>query len=205
MKKTILRIIGGRHRGRKISAPPAGKIGQGVGATTRPVTHRVKEALFDVLATRIEGAIVADCFAGPGSMGLEALSRGAAFACFIEKDRKALTCLRENIATLGLQDETAVVADDIFRLGWNVLPRQHGLYTLFFIDPPYSESHDSKPGSKIGNLMESLSEWDGRSKSGLAVLRHQADALVPDSYDRLALMDRREYGGMVLSFYGEGE
>src|SRR5271165_7315288 len=106
-----LRIVAGAWRGRVLQAPP--------GDTTRPTADRVRQALFDMLLhapwgghDAIEGAHVLDVFAGTGALGLEALSRGAAFATFIEQDRAALAALHANIATLRAADRTAVLAGD---------------------------------------------------------------------------------------------
>ena len=91
-----MRIIAGEFRGRKL-LPPQGQ-------QTRPITDRVKQSLFDILAPSIEGAVVFDCFAGTGSLGLEALSRGASRAVFFERDRSAVRLLQENIRALGVSD-----------------------------------------------------------------------------------------------------
>src|SRR5690348_5969140 len=102
-----MRIIAGEHRGRRLLAPE--------GDATRPITDRVKQSLFDILAPRIAGATVYDCFAGTGSMGLECLSRGAERAIFFERDRSAVTRLRNNIAAIREEGRSQVIATDIFR------------------------------------------------------------------------------------------
>ena len=102
-----MRIIAGTHRGRRI-LPPATD-------STRPITDRVKQSLFDLLAPRIEGAQVLDLFAGTGSMGLESLSRGAAHATFFESDRSAVKLLRQNIDALKLAPLSTVIATDLFK------------------------------------------------------------------------------------------
>src|SRR3954453_2729961 len=102
-----MRIIAGEFRGRKLLAPESD--------TTRPITDRVKQSLFDILAPTIPESIVYDCFAGTGSMGLESLSRGASRAVFFERDRGALQRLKQNIQILGADQRSTVVSDDIFR------------------------------------------------------------------------------------------
>ena len=111
-----MRIVAGEWRGRALVAPP----GQG----TRPTADRVRQALFDMLMhadwggrEAIEGAVVLDVFAGTGALGLEALSRGAASACFIENDPAALRALRANIATCKAVNRTAVQAFDVLKIG----------------------------------------------------------------------------------------
>src|SRR2546422_10639700 len=102
-----MRIIAGEFRGRTILAPE--------GNATRPITDRVKQSLFDILTPLLEDAIVYDCFAGTGSMGLEALSRGAKRAVFFEADRSALQRLKKNIEALEMQKTSTVRAGDLFR------------------------------------------------------------------------------------------
>ncbi|MGE0725033.1 MAG: 16S rRNA (guanine(966)-N(2))-methyltransferase RsmD [Alphaproteobacteria bacterium] len=126
-----LRIVGGRHRGRPLAAPPD--------ASIRPTGERTREAVFDILlhgapAAHVEvaGARVLDAFAGTGAMGLEALSRGAAEATFIERDRGALQVLRANVARLGEPDRARIIAGDA-----TVPPRAAAPVDLAFLDPPY--------------------------------------------------------------------
>lgn len=122
-----MRIIAGEHRGRKLESP--------VDDTTRPITDRAKQSLFDVVSPWIEGAVVADVFSGTGSMGLECLSRGAEKAFFFEADRGALAGLRRNIEALKVQGRSAVQAGDLFKLAPAVL--EEGSVDLLFLDPPY--------------------------------------------------------------------
>ncbi|MEN9505643.1 MAG: hypothetical protein RI958_1569 [Actinomycetota bacterium] len=122
-----MRVVSGEYGGRKLVAPP--------GDTTRPTTDRVREAVINSLDSMglIDDAIVVDLFAGSGAMGIEALSRGAARCTFVERDRSALQALRANLATLGLDDRTAVVATDV--LAW--LPAMRNV-DLALVDPPYT-------------------------------------------------------------------
>lgn len=126
-----MRIVGGKHRGRRIAAPP--------GDTVRPTSERAREALFNILAHGrfapvpvFQDARVLDVFAGTGAFGLEALSRGARFAAFIEKDRQARETLAANIKALGEGSRTRLLAADA-----TAPPRADGPYDLVFLDPPY--------------------------------------------------------------------
>src|SRR5215218_1934949 len=101
-----MRIIAGEFRGRRLLPPET--------EATRPITDRVKQSLFDILAPLLPDARVYDCFAGTGSMGLESLSRGASHATFFETDRSAAGRLRRNIETLKVQDQSTVVTQDLF-------------------------------------------------------------------------------------------
>src|SRR5437764_6503435 len=127
-----LRIVGGRHRGRRLVVP--------AGETVRPTSDRAREALFNILlhgrfataGSPIAGRAVLDAFAGTGAFGLEALSRGAREAVFIENGREALAALRRNVAALGLDASAQIVAGDAAR------PRRATVAcALGFLDPPY--------------------------------------------------------------------
>jgi 16S rRNA (guanine966-N2)-methyltransferase len=128
-----MRIIAGRHKGRRLAAPPGGVV--------RPTSDRAREALFDILAHGrfadgpvFDATPVLDAFAGTGAFGLEALSRGASHATFIEKGRAALVALRSNIAALGEAERATVLASDALRP-----PRAATPAPLAFLDPPYGE------------------------------------------------------------------
>jgi 16S rRNA (guanine966-N2)-methyltransferase len=127
-----MRIVAGAWRGRVLVAPP--------GSATRPTADRVRQALFDMLMhaewggrALIEGAVVLDVFAGTGALGLEALSRGAASASFIENDPAALKALRANVVACKAGDRAEILAHDVFRLG-DARPA-----SLMFLDPPYGQ------------------------------------------------------------------
>ena len=126
-----MRIIAGIHRSRKILAPKDA-------VTTRPITDRVKQSLFDRLAARgdLDCSASADVFCGTGSLGLEALSRGVEHCTFIERDRSIRKLLEQNLETLGLTEQAAVFAADALGGVWTtMLP--HGDLSLVFLDPPY--------------------------------------------------------------------
>ncbi len=127
-----MRIVAGAWRGRALSAPP--------GQTTRPTADRVRQALFDMLLhapwggrALMEGALVLDAFAGTGALGLEALSRGAAHATFIEQDRAALSALRANIAACSAAERCTVLP------GSALAPPTGPSCGLVFLDPPYGQ------------------------------------------------------------------
>lgn len=127
-----MRIIAGEWRGRKLVAP--------AGQQTRPTADRTRETLFSMLASRLgsfEGLRVADLYAGSGALGLEALSRGAGHATFVENDRAALKAIEANVATLGANDRIAVRATSAA-----VLPKAEP-FDLILADPPYSPGSGS--------------------------------------------------------------
>lgn len=124
-----MRIIAGKWRGRPLAAPP--------GEATRPTSERAREALFSMLASRLgdfDGLRVADLYAGTGALGLEALSRGAAHATFVENDRIAVAALKANIAKCDADFAASVLALPVEAIGRTALP-----FDLLLLDPPYGE------------------------------------------------------------------
>jgi 16S rRNA (guanine966-N2)-methyltransferase len=122
-----MRVVSGEFGGRRLSTPP--------GNDTRPTTDKVRQAVFNSLESAgiLDGALVADLYAGSGAMGIEAVSRGAARCVFVEKDRTALGVLRENVATLGLERRTDVIAGDAMHAADRLGP-----VDLVIADPPYA-------------------------------------------------------------------
>ena len=180
-----MRIIAGEFRGRKL-LPPATDV-------TRPVTDRVKQSVFDILSPVTPGAVVYDCFAGTGSMGLESLSRGAARVTFFESDRSAVARLRTNIRTLGVENRSTIIATDLFKQLHD--PRSGDAATLVFLDPPYRFLRQMP--AELRQLASDLSR--GHLAAGaMVVFRHDANDEL--HLPPLARCDLRQYGGMTVEF-----
>jgi 16S rRNA (guanine966-N2)-methyltransferase len=181
-----MRIIAGEFRGRRLLPPETD--------ATRPITDRVKQSLFDILAPNIPGSIVYDCFAGTGSMGLECLSRGAKKATFFEIDRSALTRLRQNIKTLNVESSATVIPTDLFRYfsGAPTLPPAD----LIFLDPPYRFLTEQPQA-----LLQLSEQLAAKLKpEGILIFRH--DSANQLQLPALQLREQRNYGGMTLEFHG---
>jgi len=168
-------------------------------STTRPITDRVKTSLFDRLAAqgRIEGAVVLDMFAGTGSMGLECLSRGAAHATFIERDRDAQKRLRQNIDALGESGGASVLGSDA--LSAALFPALGGRrFALIFCDPPYAMMLDTGRRVRVEKQVTRLARC--AEDDAVLILRTPQHAEItpiegwgdPESF---------QYGSMWLSFY----
>jgi 16S rRNA (guanine(966)-N(2))-methyltransferase RsmD len=180
-----VRIIAGEFRGRKL-LPPASD-------TTRPVTDRVKQSIFDILTPIIEDATVYDCFSGTGSMGLECLSRGASKVTFFETDRSAADRLKRNIETLKVEDRSIMVTRDLFR--WIAEASAPAPATLIFLDPPYRFLRER--ATDLQALARQLAERH-LAPDGTVIFRHDvADAL---DLAPLRATDTRTYGGMTVEF-----
>jgi len=159
-----MRIIAGEFRHRVLLSNP--------GDTTRPITDRVKESLFARLEHELPGKRVADVFSGTGTIGFEALSRGASTAVFIEADKKAHELLRENVAKLKLQERTICWMTNAIRSGYR--PRnaeQFSPFDVIFFDPPYKMADDIQPGEPIYKALQRLARPDVSAPDALLVLR----------------------------------
>jgi 16S rRNA (guanine966-N2)-methyltransferase len=162
-----VRIIAGRFRRRKLLSNP--------GSTTRPLTDYAKEVLFERLADDVVGKRIADVFAGTGTIGLEALSRGAEGVVFIEKDHRAAELLRKNVATLGVEGETLCWENDVLRCSFRPRGVPHLLpFDTVMFDPPYRMIEDLKAGSPLYRALQRLLKEDVTSPNALLVLRTPA-------------------------------
>lgn len=180
-----MRIIGGRNRGRALAA-----LGKGDSAAhLRPTSDRVRESLFNVLENAYGGAVsgarVLDLFAGTGALGLEALSRGAAHATFVETGRKSLALLSQNIRLCHAEAQTEVLRCDATRL-----PACPAPCDLVFLDPPY--------GKGLGETALAAAMRGGWIPEGALVIWEESREMIPPA--GLHLLDARRYGDTVISF-----
>lgn len=181
-----MRIVGGTYKGARIEAPK--------GKATRPTSDRVRESLFNILAHSFEGfsldqVRVLDLFAGTGALGLEAMSRGASFALFVDNDADARGAQRENIEALGLTGKTRLFRRDAVKLG---KAGNMGKFGLVFLDPPYGKALAEKA------LIE-MQQGDWLEEGALCVIEEKTDSEFehPSGFERL---DERQYGGTKLIF-----
>ncbi len=178
-----MRIIGGRHRGRRLETPDWPGL--------RPTSDRLRETLFNILAPEVDGARVLDVYAGTGAVGLEALSRGAASAIFIEKDRRAVALLRRNAASCAAGPCAIVARDAVVALRAPL----SGPFDIVFLDPPYADpSRDAALQLASGHV----------APGGVLVLEHATREPAPESAGTLTRTRTKRQGDSSLSFYREG-
>jgi len=187
-----MRIIAGTKRGMKLLCPDT--------RDTRPITDRIKESLFNVLRSRdlLVNQRVADLFSGVGSLGLEALSRGAAFATFVEQDPKIAASLEKNIAKAGFVAQSKVVRANAFRVGapaGAAGPKSD----LVFVDPPYARTREVGAGSLLDQLFTVLASQV--AEQGVAVVRTERGVDLLEAYGSFDAIDRRRWGSMTLALY----
>ena len=167
-----MRIVGGMHGGRRLQAPRDARV--------RPTSDRVREAWMSILAESLPGATVLDLFAGSGALGLEALSRGAARADFVEMHRASLEALRTNISALGLDDVATVHRGDAERFAGELVPHA---YDIAFADPPYTIDYASRL----------VALFRRTPFARILSVEHRADLVLPGD-------DTRRYGDTAITF-----
>jgi len=178
-----VRIVAGAYGGRRIGAPS--------GDTTRPTSDRVREALFSMLGPLGED-VVLDLYAGSGALGLEALSRGAARAVFVERDRRALAALHANVATLGLSAERAVVrSGDAGRVARDAVAGGEA-YDLVFLDPPYRLAAEA--GAAVGATLVGLLAPGARVVT-------ESSRRAPLELNDVPLTQERRYGDTLVRIH----
>ena len=175
-----MRIVRGSLGGRVLRAPH--------GAATRPTSEKVREAIFNILPD-VEGMAVLDLFAGSGALGIEALSRGAAHATFIDQAKPALAALRGNLRELGIDDRSTVLAGDAVALGARHVPASP--WQLVFVDPPYRSDLAVRSVQTLAHCAPDV----------VIVIEHDRRNAPPDALGSLLRTDQRRYGDTLVSFY----
>jgi 16S rRNA (guanine(966)-N(2))-methyltransferase RsmD len=178
-----LRVIAGELRGRKLRTVP--------GRGTRPTADRIREAVFSILGSAVPGSAVLDLFAGTGAYGIEALSRGAAGAVFVEIGREALQVLQANLAACGLSAQSRVIRCNA-AAGLNCLTASGLTFDLVFIDPPYE-------AGLIAPALRHLLDAGCLSTQARIVVEHGAGEFAAGAAPPYALRDRRCYGKTLVS------
>ena len=193
MSLATMRIIAGRHRGRRIRAP------EGLG--TRPMLDRVREAMFATLMPWIPEANVLDLFAGSGSLGIEALSRGARRARLVERHAPTVALLRENVAALGLADQTTAIRGDALAVtSWGDASAP---YDLIFMDPPYALVESPETRKAMLAALATLTR-ERLVADGYLVLHAPRGLLHDDDFATGLGLAHREYGTNSLWYVSRG-
>jgi 16S rRNA (guanine966-N2)-methyltransferase len=183
-----MRILAGALKGRRLVTPR--------GATTRPTADQVRIALMDTLAPRLADARVLDLFAGAGGVGLEALSRGAAHATFVERDARAVAALRQNVEALGVGPLVRVRRGDVLR-ELASLYAAGDRFDVVFLDPPYE-------AGLVETTLQTLGGGGLLLAEGLVVAQHFTKRAPPPAVGGLAAFRTRRFGETTLTFYRAG-
>lgn len=198
MAVKILQILGGTRRGQKLETPED--------LSVRPMLAKVRAAVMNILMAELPRAAVLDVFAGTGSLGLEALSRGASHAVFVETDPTALRLLRGNLQRLRFESQAAIADADAYRIA-DSIPREVGWpFDVVFFDPPYPDMEAPGGPARLAATIEAL-RTRGRLAPEAMIVVHLpvsdlAEAITPPDFD---LVDQRLYGRTEIAFLSPRE
>lgn len=180
-----MRVIAGIAKKRLLKVPS--------GWTGRPTADRVKESLFNILGSRVLGCVFLDLFAGTGNIGIEALSRGAKKAVFVEKDRRAAGAIGHNLKMTGFESRSKVVVRDVCQ-GLAGIVAEGDRFDIVFLDPPYGQ------GLEVP-VMEKVQELKLLTSGGLIISESSKRDALPPEIGGISLFRQEKYGDTVISFY----
>ncbi|GJL68283.1 MAG: rRNA methyltransferase [Nitrospirales bacterium] len=186
MKPSSIRIVAGQLKGRTIPTLP--------GRTTRPTSQRAREALFSILGGQIQGATVADLFAGTGAVGLEALSRGATRALFIEQNPLAGASIQRMLSQFKIASSSQVLIEDVSLAIQNSILVGWRPFDMIFMDPPYRLPN-------VQQILHHLEEADVMAPTGRIIYEHFHKTTPPIPLGNWALIRTARYGDTALTFY----
>lgn len=179
-----MRLTGGSDRGRKLRGPR--------GSGTRPTASRVRQAIFNILGPPPDAPVL-DLYAGTGALGIEALSRGAPKAVFVERDPRALATLGRNLRELGFDGRAVIVNGSVLSAVARLVPG-HEPFAWVFIDPPYASD-------EVEKTLGALAGCDALAPGAVVIVEHDKRNAPPDHSGDLHLVDRRFYGDTGVSFF----
>lgn len=183
-----MRVIAGKAKGRRLYAPK--------GSGTRPTSDRVKESLFSILGSRVAGAEVLDLYAGSGALGIEAVSRGASRAVFVEEDPRAIEALKRNLDATGFTDLCAVESTAVdAALKSRMAGRR---FDLIFLDPPYRIDR-----TELARVVTAAARC--LTERGAVILEHEGKLPRLELDGSVEIVDDRRYGDTGLTFFEEQE
>ena len=184
-----MRVVAGDRKGMPLKAMP--------GNNTRPTTDKVKESIFNMIGPFFDGGIALDLFAGSGGLGLECLSRGMDRVVFVEKDRKAYSIVKENVAKCRYEEQAEVFCNDAAR-AVKALIKRDIVFDVVLFDPPYHKA-------EYYDLVRVLIDHGKVDPKGVIMCEHATDVTLPDAYGAFVCTRRETYGGVVVSIYRVAE
>jgi len=184
-----MRVIAGDLRGRQINAVK--------GDNTRPTTDKIKENIFNIMGQFFDGGKVLDLFAGSGNLGIEAISRGAEHAIFVDMNFNAIKTIKENISNLKLQEKTDVYRNDAFK-ALNVLAKKGSRFDIIFLDPPYGKI-------LISDLLKFITENAMLNENGLIMCEYDAGQHVGLDETYISILKKEIYGTVEITIFEKVE
>ena len=180
-----MRVVAGEYGGRRLKAVP--------GMKTRPMTDKVKEAMFNIIGPYLEGGQVLDLFAGSGGLSIEAVSRGADHATLVDRQYQAIKTIHENLSVTKEEDKFTVLKGDAYKM-LNKLAKQEQGFDYVFLDPPYKKQ-------QILELMEQLKKLGLLNTDALIICETDQVADLPEELADFELIKKADYGITELTFY----
>lgn len=184
-----LRVISGICKGRKLKTVH--------GMQTRPTADRMRESLFNILGPKLVEAVVLDLFAGTGALGIEALSRGARYAVFVERRQQAVSVIRENLITCRMTDKARIIQWDVAK-NLKCLESVTARFDMVFMDPPYQQN-------LLYAALDSLRKTASLHAETTIVIEHAADDTLQTNGAGYTMLDQRQYGNTAFSFLRPAE
>ncbi len=179
-----MRVIAGSAKGRKLKTPKT---------DIRPLSDRSKEALFNILSTKVVDSSFLDVFAGSGSVGIEALSRGAKIAFFVEKDKRHVRIIRENLSDFGFSDRSEVYLLDALQ-GIKILSSKSAKFDIIFLGAPYNSP-------VLEEALKQLGEMELLNPNGIIVAEYRFKQKIDSEYGKISRFREEKYGDTILAFY----
>ena len=180
-----MRVFGGTLQGRRLQTCRVESL--------RPTSEKIREAIFNILSPLVAEGSVLDLFAGTGSLGIEALSRGMERAVFVERNATIISFLKKNISHCHLEEKSEVLGFTVSK-GLKILKSRNEKFALIFLDPPYQEK-------LAGKTLREISEAQLVTQDGLVIVEHSSKEILEESYGRLKMDDQRTYGQTLVSFF----
>lgn len=178
-----MRVIAGTLRGKRL---------YGIrGLAIRPTSDRLRETMFNILGSRVRGAVVLDLFAGTGALGIEAISRGASWVTFVDRSRESLMVVKKNIESCLLSSKTGMASRDASKSLDGIA--RPGMFDLVFMDPPYCRN-------LVGSALSTTCDSGLLAPHALVVVEHAVQEPLTRLPESLALLDQRKYGKTLVSF-----
>ena len=190
-----MRVVAGKARRTRLECPS--------GCEVRPTPDMCREALFNILRGRVEDAVFLDLFAGAGTMGIEALSRGAAWCVFVERSPTTRQALERNLARTRLAEFCDVMQRDVFRC-LDALAKLGRKFDITFVGPPFSILRDARRRSALLDVLDRLDEGGLSKGDGVVIMQHEKKTEMPEATARLVRCDQRLYGRNAFTFYRSG-
>ncbi len=179
-----LRIISGNLRGKKLFSVR--------GIKTRPTADRLRESLFNILASQVRNKKILDLFAGTGALGIEALSRGAKSVVFVDNYINAISIIKKNVTSCNMNEKSKIKQWNILH-NLNCIKSTEGIIDLVFMDPPYNKN-------MIQKTLHHLQSCTWLAKNASIIIEHSFLESIPEDLDCFTITDRRKYGKTIVSF-----